>query len=248
LIERAKFRMNRLALHSARALVTWSEWARRSLIDDYGIPSDRVQVIAPGAGRQFFDIGRRRLAAEPGDTDRPVRVLFVGGDFRRKGGPMLLHCMRRSLAERCELHLVTNEPVLQGPNVFVYPGLGPNSPELLQLYEQADMLVLPSMAECLAVVLMEAAAAALPIIATDVGALAEVVHHNENGLLIRAGDARELERAIGALADDAPRRRGMAAAGHRLANAKFDSEANGLKIFDLVADLAADRPSVRSAA
>ena len=62
-------------------------------------------------------------------------------------------------------------------NVHVYRGLEPNSPTLLWLFAEADIFVLPSLGECLAVALMEAAAAGLPIITTRVGALPEAVDH-----------------------------------------------------------------------
>jgi glycosyltransferase involved in cell wall biosynthesis len=177
-----------------------------------------------------------------------VRLLFVGGDFRRKGGPLLLECMRGSLGERCELHVVTGEPISSSSNVIVHNGLGPNSPELLRLFEEADLLVLPSMAECLAVVLMEAAAAALPIIATDVGALSEAVQHSETGMLIRAGDIRSLERAITALVDNSRLRQQMSHRVHALARLRIDAQANGLEIFDLIAAVAADDLNARRAA
>src|SRR6266540_4221504 len=73
---------------AAAVLVTWSEWAKGSLIDDYGADARKIHVLAPGAAQAYFDIGRsRRVAPAP---DAPVRILFVGGDFPRKGGEQLL--------------------------------------------------------------------------------------------------------------------------------------------------------------
>src|SRR5206468_3682262 len=95
---------------------------------------------------------------------RPARVLFVGGDFKRKGGPALLEVMRGPLAGWCELHVVTQAEVAPQPGVVVHRGLQANSPELLRLFATADIFVLPTMADCLAVVLMEATAAGLPVI------------------------------------------------------------------------------------
>jgi glycosyltransferase involved in cell wall biosynthesis len=239
LLDRQKYALNRRVFEAAAGVVTWSAWARDSLDRDYGIDPSRVRVIAPGAASAYFAIGERRLArSEMADPDRPVRLLFVGGDFDRKGGPLLLQCMRGSLADRCELHLVTHAQVTPQRNVVVHQGVRPNSPELLRLFAEADVFVLPTMAECLAVVLMEATAAGLPVITTDVAALGEAVLPGESGLLIRRGDVSALRRALEALVGDAQLRRRMGRDGHALARQKFDAGRNGRALLDLVIEVA----------
>jgi glycosyltransferase involved in cell wall biosynthesis len=258
LLDRQKYALNRRAMHAADALVAWSEWARRSLIDDYGAESDRIRVIAPGAAPAYFEIGHRRHAS--GDAamdvaaprsardDNLIRLLFVGGDFRRKGGHLLLEALRGPLSERCELHIVTRERVAPQPNVHVHHGLGPNSPELLRLFAESDVFVLPSLGECLAVVLMEATAAGLPVITTRVGALAEAVRPGESGLLVPTGDPGALREALVALVDDSSIRRRMGRAGLALADAKFDAARNNQAILDLLVEVACVRDNERRAA
>ena len=248
-LDRQKYQLNRAAFQAATRLVTWSDWARRSLIDDYGIEGDRVRVLAPGAATAFFEIGRAR-AADPERDNRGgrVKILFVGGDFRRKGGFALLDCLHGSLADSCELHVVTQSDVPPLPNVFVYRNLQANSLELQRLYADADLFALPTMADCLAIVLTEAMAAGLPVITTDVGPLAEVVKHGESGLVVPSGDTDALRAALAALAADAPRRTRMGQAGHALARQKFDSHRNNQLLLDLVVDLAQGRQATRRAA
>src|SRR5579859_1957011 len=176
-VDRQKFRLNQLALHEAAHLVTWSAWTRQSLVDDYGLNGDNITILAPGAAPQFFNIGEARTAR----IHDKVKLLFVGGDFQRKGGDSLLQLMNG--LEGCELHLVTGADVASQPNVHVHRGLQANSPELLRLFAEADLFVLPTRADCLAVVLMEATAAGLPVITTNVGALSEAVRPGESGLL-----------------------------------------------------------------
>jgi glycosyltransferase involved in cell wall biosynthesis len=239
LLDRQKYALNRRVFHAAAGLVTWSEWARRSLENDYGVDPAHVRVIAPGAAPAYFDIGEQRRAQPTAlDAARPVRLLFVGGDFSRKGGPLLLECMRGALADRCELHLVTQAPVEPRPGVTVHRGVSPNSPKLLRLFAEADVFVLPTMAECLAVALMEATAAGLPIITTDVAALGEAVVPGESGLLIRRGDVSTLRRALETLVGDAQLRRRMGQAGQTLARQKFDAGRNGRALLDLVIEVA----------
>ena len=72
-LDRQKYLMNRRAFHAAAALVPWSEWARRSLIDEYGANPDRIHVLAPGAAPAFFEIGRRRAQSSHRLMRRPSR-------------------------------------------------------------------------------------------------------------------------------------------------------------------------------
>jgi glycosyltransferase involved in cell wall biosynthesis len=238
LLDRQKYRLNREAFHAAAALVSWSRWGKRSLVEDYGVPASRVRVLAPGAAPAYFQIGRERETAAPRAAGERVRLLFVGGDFQRKGGDLLLQCLDGGLGERCELHVVTRDETVQpGPNVRVYRGVGPNSPELLRLFREADIFVLPSRGECLAVVLMEATAAGLPVVTTDVGALGEAVRPGESGLLAPAGDGRALAGALTALVDDAALRARMGRAGHAMACELFDAAVNNRALLDLIAEV-----------
>ena len=248
LLDRQKFRLSRSAFHAAVGLVTWSEWARRSLIQDYGVDAARVRVLAPGAAPAYFDIGRARDSAVARRPASRVRLLFVGADFRRKGGPLLLDALRGRLGDDCELHVVTRSEVPAQPNVVVHRDLHANSPALLDLFAQADVFVLPSHADCLAVVLMEATAAGLPVITTDIAALPEAVEPGESGLLVPSGNGFALQQALTSLVYDADRRQRMGRAGFALASRKFNAQHNNRALLDLVGELVANQVASRRAA
>jgi glycosyltransferase involved in cell wall biosynthesis len=235
-VDRKKYELNRRAFQAASALVTWSEWAKSSLATDYGVDPARVRVLAPGAAQEFFEIGDRRQVLARPTTDLP-RVLFVGGDFARKGGPHLLD----ALPEGCQLDIVTKEAVEPRPNVRVHHGLGPNSPELRRLFESADLFVLPSLGECLAMVLMEATAAGLPVITTRVGALDEAVLPGESGLVVPVADVAALRTALETLVADRALRLRMGKAGRQLARQKFSARSNNQSILHLLSDVADTR-------
>jgi hypothetical protein len=237
-VDRRKFLMTRAAFRAARVLISWSEWARDSLETHYGIDRNDVQVLAPGAAKRFFEIGRRR-PGRAGDPSAPVRLLFVGGDFARKGGAVLLETLRGELGARCEVHLVTRADVAAPPGVVVHRDVSPNSEELLALFALADVFVLPSLGDCLPVALMEATAAGLPVITTDVGALREAVEDGRTGFVCAAGDRVSLARAIASLVADPARRLQMGRAGFELARGKFDASANDDRLLDLLVDLGA---------
>src|SRR5205823_1347477 len=139
-LDRQKRALNRRAFQRAARLVTWSEWARRSLVDDYGVDDARIRVLPPGAAAGFFELGARRLATPPRlkCSGRAVRLLFVGNDFKRKGGEQLLASLGEPLGCRWRLDLVTNAAIEPRANVQVHRDLAPNSTELLRLFDQAD--------------------------------------------------------------------------------------------------------------
>jgi glycosyltransferase involved in cell wall biosynthesis len=244
-LDTRKFQMNQAVFTAAAALVTWSNWARASLIDDYATDPARIHVLAPGAAPAYFEIGERRQPASP---SHPAKVLFVGGDLERKGGPLLLDSIGDLLGDRCELHLVTSQPIEPRAHVHVHPGLTANSPELLRLFAEADLFVLPSYAECLAVVLMEASAAGLPIITTDVGALAEAVQPGQSGLIMQAGNGAALRQGLELLVGNPALREQMGRAGLALAQRKFDAQRNNRALLDLVVEHATSLKALRRAA
>ncbi|HEX5324865.1 MAG TPA: glycosyltransferase family 4 protein, partial [Capsulimonadaceae bacterium] len=129
--EKVKKRLNQRALRSARRLITWSEWAKRSLIEDYGMPADKIDVIPPGID---LDKWRFERSAKSG---QPLRLLFVGGDFARKGGETLLAAFQevRKRTPNIELHVITKSARAgeDEPGVRVHRGLTPNSAELMAL-------------------------------------------------------------------------------------------------------------------
>ena len=249
-------------LRAAAAVVVWCDWARRSLVADYGVPDSRITVIAPGVDltgyRVPFGCGGeldpspgyppKRVAASRVPLAAPraqpevlpgtgLRVLFVGADFARKGGPLLLEAAA-ALGDRCELHLVTRTPLSPRPGVHVYPDLGPNSPMLRQLYARADLFVLPTLADCFPLVVQEAMAAGLPVVASDLGAIGEAVADGQTGLLIPPGDGRALRGAIEALAEDQSMRRRLGEQGRAVAEQRFDSARNATRIVDLLLTVA----------
>jgi glycosyltransferase involved in cell wall biosynthesis len=242
-VDRQKFEWNRRTFQAAARLVTWSEWARKSLVEDYGIDDRSIRVVPPGANPSYFELGRCRAARGTArETRGPVRLLFVGGDFHRKGGLDLLKVINGSLAGRVQLDIVTKNKVEPQAGVIVHDTLGANSPELLRLFSEADVFVLPTYADCLGLVLMEAAASGLPVITTRVGAINETVCDGESGYLLRAGDLEALHAAISSLVDHRQLREQMGRTGFVLAREKFDAQRNNRLLLDLIGEVVGAHP------
>jgi glycosyltransferase involved in cell wall biosynthesis len=241
-VERAKLFAHRSVFRRARHVTTWSEWAKGSLVRDYGVALNSITVIPPGTTLAAFPEPGTRGARRPG----PLRILFVGGDFVRKGGDVLLDVFRNYLRGSCELHLVTGGDVPAGDGVFVYRGVKPLSPELLRLYAEADVFVLPTRADCLAVVLGEAMASCLPIVTTSVGAHAEAVEDGESGFVIAADDAAALRDRLERLAADPELRSRLGRRSRQIGEARFDMNKNANRIADILVDLGRDRSLARA--
>ena len=235
LAEAAKAAVNRRAFRAAAALVTWSRMAADSLTADYGAAASRVRVIPPGVDLALF-----RPPSEPAHRSGGlVRILFVGGDFARKGGPDLLAALQ-ALPD-AELDVVTGSevgPVPAGVRCRVHRGLRPGDPALLELYRRADVFALPSRGDCLPQVLAEAAASGLPLVATATGAMPEIVRDGNNGFLVPVGAPQDLRAALRRLVDSPDLRRSMGRASLDLARREHDALTNHRRIFELLAEVA----------
>jgi len=222
----------RLFFRRCAALLPWSAWAAESMVRDYGADPARVHVVHPGV-----DLDRWR-PGPPAAGGGPARLLFVGGDFERKGGPGLLDVFRSHLRDRCELHLVTREAVPPEPGVHVHRGLAPTDSRLLELYRRSDVLVVPTLADCFTMAGLEGMACGLPVVTSRVGGIPEAVVDGETGALVAPGDRGALARTLETLAGDPGLRRRWGAAGRRRAEARFDASAQAARTAGILAALA----------
>lgn len=235
-VEALKKRLNVRAFTAARKLVAWSQWTKDSLIADYGIAAAKITVIPPGIDTIQWDFPRTIARA-----GQPLHLLFVGGDFARKGGDVLLEAFQRlSPSVDAVLHLVTNAPeaIDDRRNVCVHRNIAPNSERLLQLFQQADIFVFPTRADCLPLAIMEAMAAGLPVITTRVGALPEAVVEGETGLIVPPDDPAALADAITLLAIDPHLRLRLGCQARAIALERFDATTNYRNLLDVVASVA----------
>ncbi|MGX9846164.1 glycosyltransferase [Limimaricola litoreus] len=181
------------------------------------------------------------------DTPAPPedRLLFVGRLSAVKGLPVLLRALARARESRpaLTLDLVGDGEDRAGlERLATDLGLGDavrfhgylGQAEVARMLRETGALVLPSFAEGVPVVLMEAMAAARPVIATRVGGVAELVEHGVSGLLVPPGAEAPLAEAIAALSGDAARRAAMGAAGRATVISGFDARAEAARMLRLL--------------
>jgi glycosyltransferase involved in cell wall biosynthesis len=199
-------RVDGTVFRRAAAIVAISEWAAKSVHARY--PDCRTPVhVLPNPvllehfDRAWIDMRRARVRA-----DGKPRVLFVGGDFPRKGGFDLLEAWAAGHFNRtATLDIVTNWdlPTPLPPGVTVWRHIEAHSQEWRARWAEADLFVMPTRNEAFGLVYQEAAAAGLPAIGTVLNAIPEIVHDGDTGVLVQPGDIGALASAMHALVDSA---------------------------------------------
>jgi glycosyltransferase involved in cell wall biosynthesis len=178
-------RRERAVLSVAASVVTTSAWTRRRLLELYALPADRVHVAEPGvdaaglatgtsAGRELLCVAAVTpdkghdvlLDALARTTDLSWRCVCVGSLDR---DPAFADELRRRAMDRG----IGDRVRFPGPRTGV---------ELERSYAAADVLVLASRAETYGMVVTEALARGLPVVAADVGGLTEALGHGADGV------------------------------------------------------------------
>ncbi len=199
---------------AADRIFTTSEFARRSIIEDYDCPADRVIVARSGVNIAVPDAPIAR-------TEPPRRIVFIGKQWERKGGPILVEAFRAARRSHPELELtvVGCEPSLNEPGVTVVGRVPPE--QVGDLLREADIFAMPSTVEPSAIVYSEASAHSLPILATTAGGTPERVLDGQTGLLGPPGDAATLTHNLMRLLDEPGLASKLGLAGQRLVAEQF---------------------------
>ncbi len=224
--EWAKRRAYGSVFRAAAGLVAFSQWAKTSFVEDYNCDEKAVCVIPPGVDVQQFAPAER--------TNELPKILFVGADFERKGGDLLLDVFRKRLRGWAELVLVTTAEVRPEQGVAVHRDVGAKSQKLIDLYSQCDIFALPTRADCHSHACMEAMAAALPVVATRVGGIPDLVQEGKTGVLVAPDDADALTQALEWLVLDATARRKMGQLGRQETLRNFDAQQNARRLFEFI--------------
>jgi glycosyltransferase involved in cell wall biosynthesis len=198
------------AYHSATHIFAFSSRVRDSLIDTYSVPPERVTVV--GGGANVVPLPDVAGLQRRGDT-----VLFVGNEFQRKGGDVLLRAFQlvRQRVPLARLLLVTRDRIpphlpLEGVQVIY----SRNDRELiLDLFRRADVFALPSRLETWGDVLLEAMAFCLPCVGTDGNSMEEIIVDGQTGFVVAQESPDALAGAIVKLLTDAGCRTTFGAAG-----------------------------------
>lgn len=187
------------AIDRAGLLLYPSCWAANSAIKDYKAAETKVKVIPFGANMD--SVPSRDMIQNKKKSDK-CRLLFLGVDWKRKGGEIAFQTLLELDKLGCPTELTVCGCIppeeFKHENMKVIPFLDKNDPEqnkqLQELFLNSDFLILPSRTEAYGIVFCEANAYGLPVITTDTGGISGVIQEGKNGFMLPV-DARGDEYA-----------------------------------------------------
>ena len=203
-----------------------------------------ISIIHSGVDLNRFQQGKKQSSRKRDELGIPANSLvvgFVGWLLPIKGVGFLMQAMAGVVQKHPRSMLVLvgkgekeQELRKQADNLaltdkVIFLGWRPDVEEILPSF---DLVALPSLNEGMGRVLVEAMAAGLPIVASQVGGIPDLVKHNKNGLLVPPEDATALELAISSLLDDDIKRKRMGDAGRKMCRL-YSVEAMAAQIDDL---------------
>jgi glycosyltransferase involved in cell wall biosynthesis len=179
------------ALSRCRLAIFSSDWAARSALELYGTSKDKIRVVPFGANidcqhdlADIRDMLKRRSRAV-------VKLLFLGKEWDRKGGDIVLNVAKalHAAGQPVELHLVGCTPPEKidiPAYVHCHGYVSKQHPQgiekITRLLSESHFLFVPSRAEAFGIVFCEANAFGLPCLTSYVGGIATIVKDNINGM------------------------------------------------------------------
>ncbi|MBI4614779.1 MAG: glycosyltransferase [Planctomycetes bacterium] len=234
---------------AARFVVAISRYNRDAILRECGEGcSEKVEVIHCGVNTMALAV--RRGPTPFGEGRGPFRVLSIGTLHEVKGQRYLLSACRVLREEGLD---VACDLVGDGPDRAALVALAARlgladrtrfhgaleRRALLAVLGGADVLAVPSVPtadgrrEGIPVVLMEAMATGVPVVASRLSGIPELVREGETGLLVEPRDAAGLARALARLAGDAGLRASLARAGREAVEREFDLATNAARLVEL---------------
>jgi glycosyltransferase involved in cell wall biosynthesis len=214
--------VQRDVLAEAEHVFAASNWTASSLIEDFGVSASRVSVVYTG--------GNLPILTHIKEDRCDKEILFVGLDWERKGGPLLLEAFRIVKEQHPDstLRVVGCSPQVNQPGVRIEGRLEKSDraqyDRLLRCYLRAACFCLPTLFDPFPNVIVEASSVGLPSVAFDNGSRREAILHGETGLLVQETDPRALAAALCEILEDPSRSQRMGAAAKAFAELNFSWE------------------------
>jgi len=232
---RTQLRLDAFTARWADCLTAVSASVKKFAVEREGIPERKIRVIYNGIDTSLYLVKtgtREKVRAELGVGPGEFLIGSMGHLSREKGFRYLIEAAPEILRAfpACRF-LILGEGELEkdlraraaaaAPGKFVFPGFRGDIPRALSAF---DIFVLPSLSEGLSVALIEALAAGVPVVASDVGGNPEVTGAGEAGIGVPSRDHSALARSVKELLGDSARREKLGRSGRERARRLFDLE------------------------
>ncbi len=209
----------RQAYASAAHVFTRADFVRQSILQDYQIPAEKASVV--GGGLNLPELPELPVR----DPQRPPVILFIGKEFHRKGGDVLLQAFSQlqSRFPSARLRLLTQKPPQAADTPPQVEWVAPtwDRTAVARLYAEADVFVLPSRLETWGDVLLEAMAYGLPCVGVSGEAMPEMIQDGHTGRIVPPQDAAALALALEELLSSPAQRQSMGLAGRQRVETHF---------------------------
>lgn len=201
------------------AIIAWSQRARLSAIKQFTCKPEKIYVLPPFIGPRPDNIK---------DAGQKITIGFIGNDFERKGGPMLLEAFKILKGKYKNLHLnvITDRKIENGPGIKSSVKIERRElPD--QFYSDCDIFILPTRADFFSMSILEAMSFGIPVITSNVYAMNEIINDGEDGFLIPPGDLEALLEKMSILIENKDLRKKMGAAAKNKTLQRFNPEITG---------------------
>ena len=227
---------------NAEHVIVLGEGFRGYFIDEVGVASDRITVLYNGVPSQDKVAVREKPS--------PFHLLFLGNLIDRKGVPELLKALatpklseidwRATLAGGGEIERFKAEAKSLGIDERLEFAGWVAREDLQDLIRSADTMVLPSHDEGLPLAILESLALGIPVVATPVGSIAEVLTHDESVVLVSPGSVDELAESLYRVMTDSTLRTKLSENGHSVINNRLSLDAVADQMSQIYADCLPD--------
>lgn len=212
---------DKLAIENSALAIFSSDWAAQSAINDYDADPRKIKVVPLGANIDKEPEYEEIKEAIYNRSTKVCKILFLGVDWERKGGDIVLQSVVKlnEIGLKTELHIVgldnLPEHIKQLPFVINHGFISKSSTDgvsrLENIIKLSHFLFLPSQAEAYGLVFCEAAAYGLPSISTQTGGITTIIKNNVNGITYPLStDVDEYVKYIHDLFSDQDRYRNLA--------------------------------------
>ncbi len=219
---------------NASKILATNELCRKSLIKDYGISPSLVNTVYQGCNFNTYLEGKRDINKK--------HILFVGHEFDRKGGYILLEAFKqvRSTIPSTQLIIVGDSLRIKQDGVTVLGRISDRQ-RLMDIYEKSHIFVLPSYFDPMPNAAIEAMGLGIPVVVSNSCGTSEIINDGKSGFVVPTGNVNELADRLIHLLRNPSLAKMIGSAGCNLVRKRFKWEIISDNVFEILKPLSENR-------